>query len=311
MERRNLVYGIVDTREPDRIRYVGLTTCGLETRMRNHWAYARRSENPSKIQAWLKSRLNQPEVVQIKELFEAESLEALKEAEVKHIAHYRALNQADLNLTDGGDGNLGVLRTEESKTRMSEKYRQTGGPSAKLNWEQVREIRERRVAEYSKAEILASEYGVARTAIDRILKNQLWFDPAFDPSTLAPRAPGSISTAKLTMDQVNEMRDLRKAQWVSSRSLAQKYGVKEATIQFILNNKSYHDESYDPRDLCKRAPGQFNPGVIGKGHLSNEQRQEATTRLSNGESVGVIAREYGITESHAYYLRRSGSGVRQ
>jgi hypothetical protein len=175
--------------------------------------------------------------VEIRELCEADDENELNELEVFWISNLRSAGQADLNLTDGGDGGRGSVHSPESRTALSEKYRASGGPSAKLNWATVHEIRARRQALYQEATVLAADYGVTRTAIDRILKNQLWFDPTFNPESIASRPAGSHHRTKLTMDEVRELRNLRLSEWVSSRSLADKFRMSESAIQHLLENK--------------------------------------------------------------------------
>lgn len=307
MERRNLIYAIYDNREPERVRYVGKTTTNLKTRLSNHWTFARNAPRPYRIQAWLRSRLTCPEVVGIRVIVETETPLELNELEVQWISHYRNLGQADLNLTDGGDGGTGVVRSAESKRAISEKYRASGGPVAKLTWDQVREIRSLRQREYLEAAEVCEKYGVQRTVIDRILNNLLWADPEFDPQTIKPRPPGSSKNAKLSMGQVREMRSLRQQEWISSRVLAERHGLVEATVQHILENRSYRDPEYDPATLAPRKSKQFDNPLSGRGQLKREQVRELKARHRQGEKIVPLATEYGITSGHLRNILRGKS----
>lgn len=306
MERSNLIYGIYDTREPDRIRYVGKTTTNLRVRLSNHWTYAK-TVNRSAIQRWLWSRREIREVVGIRVLREVSDGDDLDKHEVELIAHYRSQGQADLNHTAGGEGMTGYKRSEESKREISEKYRATGGPSAKLNWAVVREIREWRTREYVGAKEVAAKYGVNRTAVDRILKNQMWFDPGFAPESLKPRIRKRDPRAKLTDEQVREIRALRQQQWIPSRELAKQYGVTEPAMQQILENRNYRDEAYDPDSLVPRGPGDTE----GKVHLKPEDVRFIRHRYASGESFPSIAQDTGLTEGHVRNIvsRKSWRGV--
>lgn len=245
MNKHGVIYGVVDLLEPERVRYVGLTKGGPKVRMSNHWTYSRKDGPLNKLHSWLKSRSARPEDVEMKILYEATEGEDLNLLEMEHIAKYRGLGQADLNHTDGGEGLWGYKRSEESKQSLSRKYRASGGPVAKLSWEDVREIRRHRSETYEPGEDVARRYGVKRTCIDRILNNTMWIDEGFNPDNIVPRPGGMHKGCKLTMDQVRQVRELRKVKWVSAKSLAERYGVSEPAMQGILKNRTYFDPEYD------------------------------------------------------------------
>lgn len=245
VSKNGIIYGIIDQLEPERVRYVGLTYGVPRVRLSNHWTYSRREGQKNKLHSWLSSRKDRPEDVAMICLHEAEPGENLNDLERLFIARLREIGQADLNHTDGGEGLKGYRRSEESKAAISKKYRETGGPSAKLSWDDVNAIRAHRLVNYEPAEDVSSRYGVARTCIDRILNNTMWFDSNFNPEHVKPRPGGLNQRCKLTRDQVNEVRSLRKNVWVSAKSLAEKYGVSEPAIQGILKNRTYFDPDYD------------------------------------------------------------------
>lgn len=247
-----IVYGIQDIREPGRIRYVGKTTGDPKVRMSNHWTYSRRPGSLSRIHGWLRSRSSVPEVVEMIPLAYSDSDDELSQLEIDTIRDYRARGMADLNLTDGGEGLRGYSRSPESRKAISEKYRASGGPVAKLTWDQVREIREHRMKVYEESADTAKRYGVLGSAISRILLNVLWRDDEFDPGLVVPRPPGSHRSAAFNMDTIREIRTLRQSSWVSSKSIAENYGVSESAIQHILDNRSYRDPNYDPATLIRR-----------------------------------------------------------
>lgn len=252
MSTNYLVYGIYDIQDPERIRYVGMTTGDLKTRLRNHWAYSDPKYRRSRIQCWMYSRRNRRGDVRMVVLDSVKDFEELKRAEMEQIKKFREKGMADLNLTDGGEGMLGYRRSEESKRQISEKYRKTGGPYAKLTWEDVRRIRKDRMERYEPAEEVAKRYGVQRTAIDRILRNELWIDETFNPDDVKPRPGGMHVGAKIPMEKVREIREHRTREWRSAKSIAEENGVTEPVIQNILRNKSYHDPEFDPSKVIPR-----------------------------------------------------------
>lgn len=299
------VYGIYDTRDPERIRYVGKTTGTLRVRLSNHWTYSRKEGKLTRIQGWLRSRSATPNLVGIRVLRTVGSDEELNRVEVETIAEYRARGEADLNHTDGGEGMRGVVRTPESREALSRKYRETGGPNAKLNWHQVREIRTHRTRDYEEATSVAERYGVSRTVIDRILKNQMWSDPAFDPTQVTPRPAGMNNRAKLTIEQVNGIRALRAKEWVSNRALAETHGVTESAIQHILSNLTYKDPSYCPDGLAIRGRTEYD---ARRGpHLTREQVRAIRARGGAGESHLELSFEYGVTPGQIRNIRTGKS----
>ena len=58
--------------------------------------------------------------------------------------------------------------------------------------------------------------------------------------------------SKLTWDEVRGIRDLRQREWVSSRELAEKYGVSTSQITSILRNKEWVDDDFDPSLVVRR-----------------------------------------------------------
>lgn len=250
-----VIYGIFDTDSPERIRYVGLTTNNIAARMRNHWTFARTGRGKTRIYCWLRKRIDTPYRVGIREIDRPKEGETLQDAEIRVIREFRGLGMADLNISDGGNGGLGHVKSPEVRKALSDKYRASGGPSAVLNWETVREIRRGRTERYSPADEVGNRVGVNRTAIDRILRNQLWYDPEFDPSTIAPRPPAMQARCAFTMEQVQEIRELRKKKWIRTRVLAEEYGVTEATMQHLLDNRTYKDPDFDPKSLAPTIRG--------------------------------------------------------
>lgn len=257
MDNHGVIYGIRDLTEPERIRYVGLTRGVPKVRMSNHWTYSRKPGRLNRLHGWLKSRSERPEDVDMVIIREALPEEDLNELEKQYIAMYRGRGMADLNHTDGGEGLSGYRRSEESRRAISEKYKKSGGPMARLTWEDVNTIRERRKDKYEPAVPIAEEYGVSRTVIDRILNNTLWNDPGFDPEDIKPREGGFNAGAKLTMDQAREIREFRAGVWVSAKSLAEEYGVSEPAMQGLLKNRTYFDPNYDPKSLKPYEKGRW------------------------------------------------------
>lgn len=107
-----------------------------------------------------------------------------------------------------------------------------------LNWRPRREV--------------AQTVGISVSNLYRILRNETFSDPGFDPDQLAKpsRTPEDTrTTSKLTRLQVDEIRSRRQAQYIASRELAEQYGVGLHVIQSVLSNRTWTDPRYDPSSL--------------------------------------------------------------
>jgi hypothetical protein len=101
----------------DELRYIGITTCLLSTRLSSHL----RNPTNGKIALWFKElKLNNEKPI-IKLIREYETYEDLLNAEIKEIKENRSKTSKLLNISDGGDINtmFGKTHTEESKLKIS------------------------------------------------------------------------------------------------------------------------------------------------------------------------------------------------
>lgn len=115
---RFLVYGLVDPRTEE-IRYIGLSTQGLKRPKQHHTPYYLNNETNTHKARWIRQLLSEgliPDIVVLKQCVSVEEVEA---AERDLIAEYRALGARLTNLADGGLGPFGVIRSEDTKKRMS------------------------------------------------------------------------------------------------------------------------------------------------------------------------------------------------
>jgi transposase len=123
------VYGLASSHD-DVIRYIGQTSVGLETRRKWHLSWTINERDKSRRTAWIKSVLRDGHDLKI---ITVEQDATLHEAEIRWIAHYRGLGADLVNLTNGGDGGIGVPKTEEHKARISAAH--TG---SKKPWTSIR-----------------------------------------------------------------------------------------------------------------------------------------------------------------------------
>lgn len=300
-----VVYRVFDANEPGRVRYVGQTINGLRSRERSHWGDARRSTRPLyPFARFLKKRPDDGTVVF--EEIETVPISELDEREIHWIAYYRGIGQADLNITDGGGGYRGRVYTDEEREAkrqyMLGRFRGELAPSAKLNWSQVREIRDRRQKSWVSEVELAEEYGITQMGINAILRNTYWVDEGFDPATIKVRPPEThANNRQIPLDMVQEIRALRMREWVPEKEIARRYGLTRSNVNNILRNHRWPDPDYKP-ELLVRAGGD---GLGSK--LTRNQADEIRLLKGSGLTQTRIGEMYGISQTQVSRIFR---GVR-
>ena len=100
------------------IMYVGKTKARLSARMGGHYHCSRHGNTPRDV--WIK-QLKDNNLKPIYNIIEDVPDEIWREKEIYWIAFYKNINPNLKNLTVGGEGVTGYIRTEESKISMSER----------------------------------------------------------------------------------------------------------------------------------------------------------------------------------------------
>lgn len=257
-ERGGWLYEVVDLREPDRVRYVGKTQVSVRERSAGHWYDARRvpRRTNSRMVNWLLKRNEAPETVQFRPHSFHETLELLNQAERDLITLYRERGMCDLNIGDGGEGKAGVKWTAEVRAKMQEAQRSgEDHPNATTTWSTVKALRASALKEYTPRKELAERFGMTLSNMDKILWNQSWVDPDYDPTLRKPRVPprGFINpNSSLSWGIVREIRERRQRVWESHEAVASAYGLKKSAVGYILSNKTWQDPDFDPSTIKKR-----------------------------------------------------------
>jgi len=113
-----IIYGLTDP-DTQEVRYIGKSTSGLK-RPKEHKKPCN-LKTPSHKVNWIKSLINEGKTYGIIIIEETETPEALDGREIHWIAEYKARGAKLTNGTDGGEGALGRVLTEETKNKMSER----------------------------------------------------------------------------------------------------------------------------------------------------------------------------------------------
>lgn len=251
-----VVYVVTDKREPYKVRYVGRTVQGMELRAYKHWSDCKRGR--AAFPKWLQSRLDRKEDVVFTEVSWHPNVAELNKAEVATIARYRAIGQADLNMTDGGDGSSPGPWSEERATNHRKAVpRGETHVWSKLTWEDVKTLRELVCREGVSSVNLAREYGVSVAAMSEMLRNETWYDPNYDPSErkMLPMQGETARNARLTQAQVDEIRKHRQETYETHATTGRRYGVSKDMIRLIVLNKNWYDPNYDPETAKKKGEG--------------------------------------------------------
>jgi len=115
--KQHIIYGLVDP-DTKEIRYIGKSSYGLK-RPKEHFKPSNYMKQQNHKAHWikkLKSQGKEPDIVILKD---ANSEEELNLLEIETIKEYREKYGNLTNGTDGGEGSLGWVPTEENKKNMS------------------------------------------------------------------------------------------------------------------------------------------------------------------------------------------------
>jgi group I intron endonuclease len=110
------IYTLSDCREPDNIRYVGITR-DIKNRHKSH----RHSHKylKSKKAKWIKEVFESGGDIEMNIIHTSDSEKDSKDKEMFYIKHFKDAGFDLVNSTIGGQGNWGFKHTQESRAKMS------------------------------------------------------------------------------------------------------------------------------------------------------------------------------------------------
>lgn len=147
------------------------------------------------------------------------------------------------NICSQAGNTLGYKYTDEQKEKLSVWQRGELARSAKLNWNQVREIREIYANTKISISQLSEKYGISSFSIGKILHNRSWKDEKYEGVEIDYSARSQ--RAILTRENVNKIREDYKNVGIPQKVLAKQYNVSISTIKRIIQNKIWIDKNYD------------------------------------------------------------------
>lgn len=121
MEKLDLIYALTDPFENDVIRYIGKSSCGL-ARPREHFKASSRLAKTHKNN-WINEVVDKGAFPNIKVIEYVDDPEFLSYYEIGNIAYYRSIGCKLTNGTDGGEGSLGRIQSDETKSKISSSHK--------------------------------------------------------------------------------------------------------------------------------------------------------------------------------------------
>lgn len=227
-EPQNVVYGLYDTRTPDRIRYVGMTTRGLSQRLKYHRLHANYSANAKwPVNRW-KRKIGDNLAGRV--LVICDSQQQAWAVEIDYIAAYKAIGQADLNVHPGGSG--GVTGDQSGERN----------PGSVLDAAKVESIYLAALAGQTIASVAAA-FGVSLGAVNGIATGVNWkhlgLVERYGPVVRSYSVVGSGNPhAKLTKEDVQQIRALYDS-GVKIRDILPFYSVSRTSVSNIVNRVTW------------------------------------------------------------------------
>ena len=158
------------------------------------------------------------------------------EAQVRHLDG-NPLNNAASNLKWGTAAENAADTRRHGRT-AHQRGEQSG--RARLTWDQVRQIRKRYAAGGVSHRDLAAEYRVHRSAIGPLLSGRTWVDPDYTPPVYKGPTRGEHQhDAKLSEEQVREIRVRYAAGGISQKVLAVEYNLSQPTVGRIVRRENW------------------------------------------------------------------------
>lgn len=214
--RTGHLYVLVDKRDRSHVRYVGISL-DPTSRLRQHFSDAKRGKTYP-VHNWIR-KIGRENVRMEVETTEPIPYEVLLKLEQNTIWTYRMLDHELLNLTQGGEGVLGMRHTEEMKANMSKRVSGRGNPM------------------YGTSNPEAAE----RNHLTKTGKPGHWEGKPRSEETkrkLSEANRGKAPAQKLTEGIVRAIKgDIENGMW--GTEIAKKYGIAPTTVSNIRNGRRW------------------------------------------------------------------------
>lgn len=265
--------------------YIGLTTKSLEQRKYKH---IRDAFNNDSIFAFHKALRKYKQNNFIWEVIDtAKTQDELNEKEIHWIEFYNSFGVNGYNLTRGGEGRSGYSLSVETRKKISEAHQGSKHHNAKLTEKEVLKIKELLKVGETQTNI-AKKFNVNRETISLIKSGKLWSHTGEDISSIEC---SKTSNAKLTEDDVREIKNLLKGKTMTHQEIANRYNVNKSTINNIKRNKAWTQVGEDVSIVEYSKKGTSN----SQAKLTDSDVREIKTLLKEGiAKQKEIAEMYGV-----------------
>lgn len=301
--RANHIYGLSCTCHPERgYRYIGLTSQGAQRRLWGHRKSARRGK-AWPVYSWMRKHGDTNVISTVLE--ELETPEELAAAEMRWIAHFRERAQADLNMTDGGEGTFGWVMPEEIRLAHSARLKAEYASGLRTHAPLTDEGRARMSAA-ARARMSDPDYAAehARKVKEKWAKNPEMLARARE--NMSPLTPDDVADIRAMYDAMDD---------ITHSDIGELYGVSSVTIGQIIRYERWADSAGRPkvqRPARKRRLSAERREAVkasrsrgeehGKAVLSEASAKEIARRLWDGEKIDTIVPDYPVSRSAVAHI---------
>lgn len=149
--------------------------------------------------------------------------------------------------TKAGSGGAYVKMGERHRALASKNKK---GKGKKLNWELVKEIREKYNNQGLTQQELAKEYSVSFSTISSIVRNKIWVDENYKLSAAKKKT-------RLSWEIAKEIRELYSAGNITQKRIAAIYNVSYDTIHDIVNGNAWNEQKYTRKIVLQEQADQI------------------------------------------------------
>ena len=163
VKTRTSIYVLKDPNTSE-IRYVGKTSKNLNRRLQQHM-HESNSEKRNRRKNWIAKIIRGGKIPLIEEIDHC-VWEDSQEKEIYWIKYYRDLGLDLVNSTDGGEGNLGFIKTEETVNKLKESLRKN------LNFVYQYDLQGNFIKKWDNAPTAAETLNIKASGITRCLRGE-------------------------------------------------------------------------------------------------------------------------------------------
>lgn len=270
---------------PGMIRYVGQARRGLAHRMSSHFTVVElNSDYPSTRWKVKHGRNN----IRVSVLDVVDTPEDLDKSEIYWIEKLNTLSSSNpygLNLVTGGQ--FGWMMSPEARERLRKNRSGENSRFARLNWEQVRDIRARHLAGERSSVIARSLPDVSEGTVNSIVGNKTWVDPEYTPRISKMPRGDEKPESKLTWDDVKYIRENHEKEAECAKML----NVSRSLINLVRTNKVWVDPDYvyTPK---------VHPFKKGEEHHNSKLDWDSVMAIrSSSGTYKEIGQRFGVSQS--------------